>query len=293
MQKLGRCFNCCARGHRIFECRSPPACFRCRRRGHRADACSFHSHDGSPPVSLCQAPLITTPPEASSYYKQSLIRHHSFSWGDASLLVADWIADDVFDFAPPLEICVGLDLSCLPLIFWNDEALSALVCPFGSFDALDARSLRWSELVTCHIRLRTSSLQLIPLVIFAVAEGCRYQVRVEIAWHRWILSEGPSSHSDFDAGDHDPDDDLDADDHSSRSRSCIRPSGIPASPVSTHSIGSGPPLPMSSSPPPSSDGSSPVGFCRSPPPPSIPASRIFSGILSDLPPAAGKVHRRC
>ncbi|WOL00655.1 hypothetical protein Cni_G09368 [Canna indica] len=57
MRKSGRCFNYCARGHRIFECCSTPACFHCRRRGHCADACSFFpSHDGSPPVSRCQPP---------------------------------------------------------------------------------------------------------------------------------------------------------------------------------------------------------------------------------------------
>ncbi|WOK97562.1 hypothetical protein Cni_G06270 [Canna indica] len=159
--------------------------------------------------------LITTAPDPSSYFKRSLIRRRTFQWGDASLSVDDWVEDEVYDHMPMMELSVGLALRDLPIIFWNEEALSALVCSFGAFDALDTRSLRWADLDACHIRIRAPSLNVIPRRIFASVEGRRYSVHLDISWHRWILHDSVSSPPDFDVGAHDSDDDLDADDHSS------------------------------------------------------------------------------
>ncbi|WOK94461.1 hypothetical protein Cni_G03163 [Canna indica] len=309
LRKSGRCFNCCAHGHRSFDCRERPVCLICHRSGHKARNC-FHPsakrvvrREDSSSSALCvpsgasdpglvrtddrgksviqdalpagssmlnqdppcsAAPVvflppseatldrsrylaercvvvsvkgylekeadiagflascfrdaakhqrlwrqrllpggrffITTPAGFDSYYKRTLIERCHFCWLGASLRVVDWIEEEAFECVPPLELSVGIELHGLPLIFWNDVALSALVCNFGAFDTIDVRSLRWADMSVCHIRLRVRDMKLIPSFIFAVCERHRYKIEVKVSWSHWIFRNRPPPPSSSSGG---------------------------------------------------------------------------------------------
>ncbi|WOK98973.1 hypothetical protein Cni_G07685 [Canna indica] len=103
--------------------------------------------------------LISTPAGYDSYYKRTLIKRGCFRWGAVTLSATKWVDKGEMEFVPNFEPSVGLELSGLPFRFWNSEALAILVSPFGAFDAIDVRSLRWSETASYKVRMRVQFLR--------------------------------------------------------------------------------------------------------------------------------------